>query len=36
MLILPWNVTNEILSQQKEYIAKGGKFIVPIPVPKII
>jgi len=36
MLILPWNVTNEILSQQKEYIAKGGKFIVPIPEPKII
>lgn len=36
ILILPWNVTDEILKQQEEYRSQGGKFIVPIPEPKVL
>ena len=35
-LILPWNLAGEIISQQKEYIHKGGSFIIPVPEPMII
>ncbi|MBI4867778.1 MAG: class I SAM-dependent methyltransferase [Candidatus Wallbacteria bacterium] len=30
-LILPWNIADEIVSQQQEYIARGGRFALPIP-----
>jgi len=35
-VILPWNITAEIVSQQLAYQQRGGRFIVPIPRPRIL
>jgi hypothetical protein len=36
LLILPWNFREEIVAQQRDYLERGGRILVPIPALEIV
>lgn len=36
VLLLPWNFKSEIIQQQREYLNRGGRFIMPVPTIEIL
>ena len=35
-VLLAWSFADEIIAREQEYQRRGGRFIVPIPIPRVV
>jgi C-methyltransferase C-terminal domain len=35
-LLFAWNLADEIVAQQSEYLHRGGRFVAPVPAPRVV
>jgi novobiocin biosynthesis protein NovU/D-mycarose 3-C-methyltransferase len=36
LLLLAWNLADEIVHEQAGFRARGGRFVIPVPVPRVL
>ena len=36
LLILAWNIADEVIDQQRSFAERGGRFLLPIPEPRFV
>jgi len=36
VLVLAWNIADEVVRQQQAYLDAGGQFVLPVPVPVVL
>lgn len=36
VLLLCWNWADEVIAQQHEYLRRGGRFLIPLPQPRMV
>jgi hypothetical protein len=36
VIILPWNISDEVIQQQKQVLSWGGKFVIAVPELKVL
>jgi hypothetical protein len=36
VIILPWNIADEVIQQQQQVLSWGGKFVIAVPELKVL
>lgn len=36
VLVIAWNFADEVIAQQEEYRMRGGRFVLPLPEPRVV